>query len=318
LLDGTDTARQRWKEPLDRLRLVHRSACAPLDVADRKAVIPTDRLPNDVFDRAARSASTSPAFDGSPVQQAGADGIIFGERTVIKLQHRAHERLETALHLEHLRTATGIPAPRLLDHGTDPGGTWWAILERLPGTHSNHPTVEQQHALGRTLRAWHSHSPAAGLRLDDPGALGVLLGGARHAVPRAYPALAQRFSDACDAMPMTPIHGDLAVGHNALFDGDTLTGVLDPGAIEQGPPMLDLAWALAVDLPHGGSTEPLLEGYGDVDHVALKALLPLMLLRRLVDTVPLGLSDTDGQWIARYLRDNHPDVLALVEGELNL
>ncbi|MDL4818169.1 phosphotransferase [Actinomadura opuntiae] len=318
LLDGTDTALQRWKEPLDRLRRLHRSLCAPLDVADRKAFIPTDRLPNDALDRAARSASASPAFDGSPVQQVGDDGIIFGERTVIKLQHRAHERLETALHLEQLRAATGIPVPRLLDHGTDPGGTWWAILERLPGTHSNHPTVEQQRALGRTLRAWHSHSPAAGLRLDDPGAVGVLLGGARRAVPRTYPALAQRFSDACDAMPMTPIHGDLAVGHNALFDGDTLTGVLDPGATEQGPPMLDLAWALAVDLPHGGSAEPLLEGYGDVDYVALNALLPLMLLRRLIDTVPLGLPDTDGQWIARYLRNNHPGVLALVEGELNL
>ena len=117
---------------------------------------------------------------------------------------------------------------------------------------------------------------------------------------------------------MTPIHGDLAVGHNALFEGDTLTGVLDPGAIEQGPPMLDLAWALAVDLPHGGSAEPLLEGYGEVNHAALDALLPLMLLRRLIDTVPLGLTDTDGQWIACHLRENHPDLLALVEDELDL
>lgn len=65
---------------------------------------------------------------------------------------------------------------------------------------------------------------------------------------------------------MTPIRGDLAIGHNALFEGDTLTGALDPGAIEQGPPILDPAWALAVDLPYGGSTEPLLDGYGEADH----------------------------------------------------
>lgn len=317
-LDGTDTALQRWKEPLDRLRRLHRSVCAPLDVTDREAFIPTNRLPNDVLDRTVRSASASLAFDGSSVQQAGDEGITVGERTVIKFQRRTHERLETALHLEHIRTATGISAPRLLDHGIVPGGVWWAVLERLPGTHSDHPTPEQQRALGRMLRTWHSHSPAVGLGLDDPGALGVLLGWARRAVPRAYPAIAQRFSDACNAMPMAPIHGDIAVGHNALFDGDTLTGVLDPGAIEQGPPMLDLAWALAVDLPHGGSAEPLLEGYGEVDHAALDALLPLMLLRRLIDTVALGLTETDGQWIAHYLRDNHPDLLALVEDDLDL
>lgn len=32
-------------------------------------------------------------------------------------------------------------------------------------------------------------------------------------------------------------HGP-ASDHNALFDGDTLTGALDAGAIEVGPPML--------------------------------------------------------------------------------
>ncbi len=34
---------------------------------------------------------------------------------------------------------------------------------------------------------------------------------------------------------MTAIHGDVAVCHNALFDGDALTGLLDPGATEAGP-----------------------------------------------------------------------------------
>lgn len=33
---------------------------------------------------------------------------------------------------------------------------------------------------------------------------------------------------------------------------------------------------------------------------------------------PQGLFDTDGQWIARHLRDNYPDLLALVEDELSL
>lgn len=110
---------------------------------------------------------------------------------------------------------------------------------------------------------------------------------------------------------MTAIHGDVAVCHNALFDGDVLTGLLDPGATEAGPPMLDLAWSLAVDMPRGAEPGPLLDGYGHdaVDQEALTALLPLMMLRRLIDTPSLGLTGTDGAWLTGWLRDRRPDLL---------
>jgi hypothetical protein len=77
--------------------------------------------------------------------------------------------------------------------------------------------------------------------------------------------------------------------------------------------MLDLAWALAVDMPRGAEAGPLIEGYGSdaVDQDALDALLPLMMLRRLIDTPVLGLADTDGAWITRWLRDHRPDLLTL-------
>ncbi|MCU1447955.1 MAG: hypothetical protein JWP02_125 [Acidimicrobiales bacterium] len=97
-------------------------------------------------------------------------------------------------------TTRSVRAPRLLDASsvdTASGEIWWAVLERLPGAPSERPTVEQQHALGTQLRRWHSCGPGQGLRLDDPGALGVLLGWARKTVPRAYPGIAERFSHAC-------------------------------------------------------------------------------------------------------------------------
>ncbi|GAA3979014.1 hypothetical protein GCM10023085_71750 [Actinomadura viridis] len=326
-LDDAGPPRLRWLEPLERLR--HRlsglppGTCGTLDVADRRALIPTEPLPASAVIAAVRAASASPAFDGPPVTEQGGGGILPGHRTVAKSQRRTHERLETVLHLERLRTAAGVSAPRLLDHGTadtGAGRAWWAVLERLPGAHGDQPTPGRQRALGGQLRRWHACPPGGGLRLDDPGALGVLLGSARRNAPRAYPAIAERFGDVCLGMEMTAIHGDIAVGHNALFDGDTLTGILDSGAVEQGPPMLDLAWALAVDLPRGATPEPLIEGYGAdaFDQEALDALLPLMLLRRLIDTPALGLAETDGRWIVQRLRVDLPDLLALVESEIAL
>jgi hypothetical protein len=250
-------------------------------------------------------------------------GAFYGRRTVIKLQHRLHERLQTVRRFEQLRAEVGLRAPRLLDAGTvdtASGEIWWAVLERLPGAPSERPTAGQQQALGTELRRWHSCGPGQGLRLDDPGALGVLLGWARKTVPRAYPAIAEQFSHACAGLPMTPIHGDIAVGHNALFEGDILTGILDPGAVDSGPPMLDLAWALAVDMPRGALPGPLIEGYGPdgVDRGALDAVLPLMMLRRLIDTFALGISETDGRWIAEWLCARRPDLVDLVAGELEL
>ncbi|GGV07046.1 hypothetical protein GCM10010182_27480 [Actinomadura cremea] len=308
-LDDAEAARRRWAEPLERLRTA--PTCGPLDVGDRLALIETGRLPAARTAAAVRAALASPAFDGPAGTSPETDGVVVGDATVVKVRRRRHERLETLRTFEAMRAVTGIRAPRLLDWGTV-DGDWWAVLERLPGVHGDRPTPERQRELGRELRRWHAHPPR-GLRLDAPGALGVLLGWARSAVPDAYPRIAALFGEVCEGAPMTAIHGDVAVGHNALFDGDVLTGLLDPGATESGPPMLDLAWALAVDMPRGAERGPLIEGYGDagVDGDALDALLPLMMLRRLIDTTVLGLRDTDGAWIAAWLRERRPELLDL-------
>ncbi|WP_460365944.1 phosphotransferase [Actinocorallia lasiicapitis] len=93
--------------------------------------------------------------------------------------------------------------------------------------------------------------------------------------------------------------------------GGGLSGIIDPGAVDCGPPMLDLAWALAVDLPHGASPDPLLDAYGAPDLDALNLLLPLMMLRRLIDCAPPGDLTPDGQWITRWLHPRRPDLLTL-------
>lgn len=315
-LDGPDSARRRWSDALARLRA---PVCGPLDAGDRRALIATGRVPDPLVETALRGALASPAFDGphdltAALEALGTDGVVPGARTVVKVRRRLHERLETVRNFEGLRATTGIRAPRLLDAGATEDA-WWAVLERLPGTQTDRPTPARQRELGHQLRLWHSRLPCDGLRLDDPGALGVLLGWARTTVPDAYRAIAEKFDAACQGLPMTAIHGDVAVCHNTLFDGDVLTGLLDPGATESGPPMLDLAWALAVDMPRGADRGPLIEGYGGdaVDQDALAVLLPLMMLRRLIDTPVLGLADTDGAWITRWLRGHHPDLLTLVQ-----
>ncbi|WP_301174596.1 hypothetical protein [Actinomadura geliboluensis] len=315
-LDDPESARRRWSEALDRLRA---PICGTLDTGDRRTLIPTGRVPDTLIEAAIRGALASPAFDGprdltAALATFGSDGVVPGVRTVIKVRRRLHERLETVRTFEELRATAGILAPRLLDAGKA-GDAWWAVLERLPGVPADRPTPGRQRDLGRQLRLWHSQPPGAGLRLDDPGALGVLLGWARTAAPDIYPALAEHIDEACRGLPVTAIHGDVAVCHNALFDGEVLTGFLDPGATEVGPPMLDLAWSLAVDMPRGAEPEPLLDGYGRdaVDQDALMDLLPLMMLRRLIDAPALGLAETDGAWITGWLRDHRPDLLTLAQ-----
>ncbi|MFG2249118.1 hypothetical protein [Spirillospora sp. NPDC048823] len=315
-LDDPESAGRRWSEALSRLQA---PICGPLDIGDRRRLIPTGRVPETLIEAAIGDAMASPAFDGPrdlsvALATFGSEGVVPGVRTVVKVRRRMHERLETVRTFEDLRSMAGVLAPRLLDAGRR-GESWWAVLERLPGMPADRPTPARQRDLGHQLRLWHARPPGEGLRLDDPGALGVLLGWARTSVPDAYPAIAEHVDAVCRGLPMTAIHGDVAVCHNALFDGDTLTGLLDPGATEAGPPMLDLAWSLAVDMPRGAEPGPLLEGYGHdaVDQHALTALLPLMMLRRLIDAPALGLTETDGAWITRWLRDHRPDLLALTQ-----
>ncbi|WP_068927456.1 phosphotransferase enzyme family protein [Planobispora rosea] len=291
-------------------------ACGRLDVGDRRGRIPTGRVPQVEIAQTRATALRSTAFDGAADVHDLEATVVYGRRTVVKVQHRLHERFETALRMESMREQAGVRVPALLDAGTVEtvsGPRWWLVLERISGLPGERPTPAQQRQVGEQLRRWHEAGDQGGLRLDDPGALGVMLGSARFLVPHAYPAISRLLDQACAGQPMTAIHGDAAVGHNALFEGDELRAILDPGAVETGPPMLDLAWCLAVDLPRGADPRWLLEGYGiaAVDQDALDALLPLMVLRRLIDVRDEGPAE-DARRLAGWLSVNTPGLLPLI------
>jgi hypothetical protein len=110
----------------------------------------------------------------------------------------------------------------------------------------------------------------------------------------------------------------LGVTLRTWHDGDRLTAVIDSGEVDSGPPMLDLAWALALDLPHGGAVAPLLDGYGrdSVDQDALAGLLPLAMARRLADVPQLGAGVVGAGWLVNWLDRHAPPILALVLPEL--
>ncbi|MEV6864931.1 phosphotransferase [Streptosporangium subroseum] len=289
--------------------------CGHLDVNDGRGFISTSRVPEAEIAEARNTALKSAAFDGIIGPHDPEATVLYGHRTVIKVQHRLHERFETALRMESMRELAGLKVPALLDAGTvatSSGPRWWLVLERISGSPGEYPTPSQQRSLGEQIRRWHDAGDSGGLRLDDPGALGVLFGSARALAPRSYPAISQLFDQACAGQPMTSIHADVAVGHNALFEGDDLMALIDAGSVEVGPPMLDLAWCLAVDLPRGAHPQWLLEGYGTgaVDQKALDALLPLMILRRLIDVQAEGLTE-DSRWLAAWLAANTPAFLSL-------
>ncbi|MGW9208105.1 phosphotransferase [Embleya sp. NPDC055664] len=244
---------------------------------------------------------------------------MVGRHTLAKAQHREHERLSSVLWFETLRTDLGLPAPELLDAGqvrTSSGPRWWIVMRRVRGEEVGEPNPSRLRALGTVLRSWHEQASHHGLRLDDPGGLGVLLGSFRTRHPDAYAEASALLADACMGRSMSAVHGDVAVGHNTLYDGDKLVALLDPGAVHVAPAMLDLAWCLAVDLPRGAHMSPLLEGYGHdgVDREALDALLPHLYLRRLVD-VRAGRRRDEAAWLAERLQADAPHLLRLLGGD---
>ncbi|PJM91520.1 phosphotransferase [Streptomyces sp. CB01373] len=290
--------------------------CGPLDLGDTRATFPTDRVPEPQVQAALAAAIQSPAYDGPPLRHDYNGPVAFGAATIAKAQHRLHELLDTAIWFAALGPLTGIPVPALLDRGItseQDGSRWWLILERVHGNAVRRPTPAQQHSLGTALRGWHEKAPLAGLALDDPGGLGIMLGSARKFHPDTYPAFAELLAETSRGLEMTAIHGDVAVAHNTLVAEDgQLAAILDPGAIHVAPPEFDLAWALAVDMPRGAQMAPLLDAYGRdaINPDNLDALLPLFQLRRLLDCYIIDEPD-DARWLHDHLGRRAPHLLSL-------
>jgi hypothetical protein len=286
-------------------------------VGDALGHISTDAVPVSQVDAAMAAAVASPAFDGPRRTQRAGANVAHGPATVAKVQHREHERLASHLWFERIRADAGIPAPVLLDSGTvdtESGPRWWLVLQRVRGETGAEPTAERQRALGGLLRIWHEHAPREGLRLDDPGGLGAQLGTPRSRMPNdAYVEFSEAHARPCLGLAMMAIHSDVAVsGQNVLYEDGRVSALLDPGVIHVGPPEVDLAWALAIDLPHGATSAPLLDGYGRdaVDGDALDAVLTQQMAVYLVDAL-IADDRADIAWLRRELQRRDPRALAL-------
>jgi aminoglycoside phosphotransferase (APT) family kinase protein len=152
--------------------------------------------------------------------------------------------LATEIAALQLAAAHGIPAPRLLtaDLDHDPP---LVLVSQLPGSSAipvDRPT-ERLRVLGRTAALLHAIElePTPSLPRRDRPIAGVDFTALRRKHP-PRPLLVEAEERAAKPPPAQPkvfVHGDLWQG-NALWTGDTLTGLIDWDCAGTGSPGIDL------------------------------------------------------------------------------
>jgi hypothetical protein len=94
-----------------------------------------------------------------------------------------------------------------------------------------------------------------------------------------FPRLSGALEEACGGTDLTPIHGDVSVRHNALWQGGELAAMIDPGAVSVGPPALDFAWACAMSAARGVPVDALLSWLPEPLQAQCTELMPLLVRR---------------------------------------
>lgn len=131
-------------------------------------------------------------------------------------------------------------APRLIANGTGDEGSW-VLISRLPGQANIKPTDPHRFAteLGRTLARLHRTPSCHISALDNVhdrfgGSLRRLSGPAAEQIIAAW--------DHILTSPSVLTHYDFQSG-NVVWEGDTLSGVVDWAGAVLGPPGFDIGWA---------------------------------------------------------------------------
>ena len=238
---------------------------------------------------AAARAHLPESVDPSRLRPArGQPDVFVGDRVVVRPQLRRHERLVTVTTFSTVAAAAAVPAPTVLASGRTDSGGWWTVQERIAGrqTRAVRGRARRAEQLGRALAALHA-APLPDAGTWDASCLVLGLGYLTRTDPAAYQRWAPRLAEACVGDRAASAHGDVMTGHNALYVGDDLAGLIDPAAVV-GPAMLELARAVAFELEDGANPDPLLAAYAaraagvaSVDQERLAAMLPAMLAVRL-------------------------------------
>jgi aminoglycoside phosphotransferase (APT) family kinase protein len=180
---------------------------------------------------------------GSPwllrLDRGGGRGVVLrvgddGDRAALRTEVAALE----------LAAAHGLPAPRLLAAEVV-GDRPVVLVEQVPGSSAipAERPPERLRALGGAAAALHAVALAPGPdlpRRDRPIAGEDFAALRRKAAP--HPLLLEAEERVATPPPGEPevfVHGDLWQG-NALWDGDTLTGLIDWDCAGAGPPGVDL------------------------------------------------------------------------------
>ncbi len=245
----------------------------------------------------------------------GNEHVRISSTHVLRCQHRRHERLEVILDFSRASCAVGIRAPDLISCGRDSTGTWWVLHNRIMGSDCpGQPTRAAFIQLTEALHALHGAPVSGSCRWGDPGVIGIFLGTVHACEPAAYPRLARHLWELTANVPMGPIHGDVGLRHNSLWDQTgQLVGIIDPGAVSVGPPSVDHAWAVAMGVGDGHDPESLLECVPSDESDLTRALLPLMVRRRLSDARDQGNLDRQ-EYCESYLKRIGHDGIAWLRG----
>lgn len=155
--------------------------------------------------------------------------------------------------------------------------------------------------------------PADATRLDDDGVLSIYFGSMRQYRPAAHDRCVALAASVVPGMTMARIHGDATVVHNSLWsNAESLTGVIDPGVVEVGPPVLDWAWAEAMALERGWRTPQQYES--DLpDELNARELSGLVLIRRLSDALAWAHPAGEIAMMRRALDEVHPSLVREVD-----
>lgn len=256
----------------------------------------------------------SAGFSGASAWDVRHGGRNFVLKNFVASASRVHAEWVHSL-MRHVRAAGHRQVPEVfsgVDGSTvqaDPDGTLWELLERMPGSPTDRPTLAQAAAAGEVLARLHRAAvalPGATAKHGIPASLQRRITGGRNLLVRPWamrdpaaapPGIRPRLTRAADILAtavggqalaamasataapcvLQPVLRDVWSDH-LLFDASRLVGVIDWHAAGIDTPATDIARILGSWPDDPGITGAVIEGYAAVSPLdpAWPVLIPFL------------------------------------------